>query len=347
VVGVRARQLLLAALLGALLVPATADARRRVPNTFPFSPPKQLRTPHGFDRLVPFWRDGLPCSTGCRPAGALNGWPVRPFHRAHLLRAGLDELRPANFHLGVDVFARDGTPVYAMQPGRAHIVEAHGRDARVRVGAYEYWHISPRVAEGQSVGAYRDVVGVILRGTSHVHVSELAGDEYINPLRPGGRVLSPWRDRARPVLGRPRFGPRGTVLIGGFDPQGRRRKPKRVPVLGLAALAYRVFGEGRRPLGPLRWAFRGSRHLPATMRRLVYGPGSHPAFAQCARRRRHPCRPNWVYRLAGGLAPSLRSLPSGRIFTLTAYAWDWAGNVSALDTRMVLVRGEPFVSPKR
>lgn len=336
----------LALATAAVLFLAPADASGRVPATFPFNPPKALRAVRAFDRLGPFWADGLPCSTGCRAPGAVTGWPVRPFNRPHLLRAGTNELRPSNLHLGVDVFARDGSPVYAVQSGTARIVESRGRDARVRIGAFEYWHIAPRVAEGQYVRAYGEVVGVILRGTGHIHLSELAGNRYLNPLRPGGRVLGPWSDRARPVLDRPRFGGRGTVSIGGFDPQGPTRRPSRAPVLGLAALAYRVFDEGRRPVGPLRWAFRGSQVLPNAFRSAVYAPGSHPGAAQCARLRRRPCRPRWNYRLAGGLAPALR-LPSGRVFTLTAYAWDWAGNTSALDTRMVFVRGEPFVSPER
>jgi hypothetical protein len=337
----------LALIAATALVPAgAAEARSRTPSSFPFKPPSGLRAARGSDRLAPFWRDGLPCSAGCRPRGAIPGWPVRPFHRPHLLRAGLNELRPANLHLGVDVFARDGTPVYAMQPGRAKVVEAHGRDARVRVGNFEYWHIAPRVSEGQSVRPYRDVVGVILRGAGHVHVSEFAGDRYINPLRPGGRVLGPWRDRARPVLGRPRFGRRGQVSIRAFDPQGRRRRPARAPVLALAGLAYRVFDRSHRPVGPLQWAYRGSQLLPSSFRGLIYARGSRPGGVQCARARRHPCRPNWVYRLAGGLAPALR-LPPGRVFTVTAYAWDWAGNVSALDSRLVFVRGEAFFSPRR
>ncbi len=336
---------LIAAVAATTLMPAPgAQARRRTPATFPFTPPSALRAARGIDRVGRFWADGLPCSTGCRPGGGVSGWPVRPFHRPHLLRAGLNELRPANLHLGVDIFARDGTPVYAIQPGRAHIVESRGRDARVRVGAFEYWHIAPRVTEGQFVRPYRDVLGVILRRTSHVHLSELAGERYINPLRPGGRILGPWRDRARPVLSRPSFGRQGRVVIRGFDPQGRRRRPSRAPVLGLAALAYRVFDAGRRPVGPLQWAYRGSQLLPNSFRGLIYARGSHAAFAPCARRR-HPCRPKWAYRLAGGLAPALR-LPSGRAFTFTAYAWDWAGNVTALDTRLVFVRGEAFISPR-
>ena len=43
------------------------------------------------------------------------------------------------------------------------------------------------------------------------------------------------------------------------------------------------------------------------------------------------CIPNWVYRLAGGSsAVPLSGTHAGR-YRLTVYAWDWAGNTSALD----------------
>ena len=47
--------------------------------------------------------------------------------------------------------------------------------------------------------------------------------------------------------------------------------------------------------------------------------------------------PNWVYRLAGGLTEPLplAGLPRGR-YRLTVYAWDWAGNTSALDDWITL-----------
>jgi hypothetical protein len=75
-------------------------------------------------------------------------------------------------------------------------------------------------------------------------------------------------------------------------------------VLALAGLAYRLFDARGRRLGPLRWALRGSQHQRAELRRRVYAPGSHAAGATCALRPR-PCRPNWDYRLAGGLAQRL------------------------------------------
>jgi hypothetical protein len=332
--------LLTCAVMCAALV---ADAQARVPRTWPFAPPLGLR--HARSGVPSLWNDGQPCSTGCRAPGAIAGWPVRPFHRQHRLRAGLNELRRVNLHVGVDILARDGTRAYAMQAGRARILAARGVDARVQVGQFIYWHIRPRVREGQFVRPYDTVVGTVLRGAGHLHLSEVRGGRYLNPLRPGGRVLAPWRDRGRPVLGRPIFRSGGRVLLKGFDPLTSRRRGSRTPVLGLAGLAYRLRDDRGRRLGPLHWALRGSQHLADRLRSAIYARGSHAAGAQCAGARRHPCRPNWVYRLAGGLAPRLR-VRERRVYTLTAYGWDWAGHVSALDTRVIFVRGEPFVSTR-
>jgi hypothetical protein len=88
-------------------------------------------------------------------------------------------------------------------------------------------------------------------------------------------------------------------------------------------------------------ALRGPRHLPNSLRRRIYAPGSRPAYASCVMRP-HPCRSRWVYRLAGGLAPRLH-VRQRRPYRLSAYAWDWSGHVRAIDQRFVYVRGEPFV----
>ena len=323
-----------------------AEARSGPPRTWPFAAPRALRAIRGGDALPRLYADGKACSVGCRAPGAVPGWPVRPFNRPHPLRAGLNELRPANLHFGVDILARDGTPVYAVQGGTAHVVASSGPDARVRIGNFEYWHVHPLVGEGQHVSPYATVVGTILSGAGHVHLSELRGETYLNPLRPGGRVLAPWRDSARPVLGRPRFLRGGRVVIRGFDPVVAQRGSgaSRTPVLGLAGLSYRLYGErGRR--GPLHWALRGTQHLSNGLRSRIYARGSHPADAKCAALA-HPCRPDWKYKLAGGIAPPIRFRPR-RAYRLVAYAYDWAGNRSALDTRVVFVRGRAYYAGRR
>ena len=75
------------------------------------------------------------------------------------------------------------------------------------MGRYIYWHVYTRVGEGQQVGVHR-LVGKVKRGFGHLHLSEVdSSDRYLNPMRPGGRVLKPWSDHLPPVLGEPHFGP--------------------------------------------------------------------------------------------------------------------------------------------
>jgi hypothetical protein len=324
---------------------ATAASRSTVPvgghpaGIVPFTPSPKLRPPRRADHLPPFWADGRSCSTGCRPPGAIPGWPLRPFHRQHALRAGLNELRTGSLHIGIDIQARNGQAVYAMSSGTAHVIR-HGIDTRVKVGRYLYWHVVPSVGEGQAVAAYRTVVGHVLTPAGHLHLSETRGtdpsdESYLNPLRPGGRVLAPYRDLAPPVIGEPGLRPGGVVDIRAYDPQSFTvRTTYFTPVLAPAALAYRLYDRGGHPLTPLRWALRGTHVYPFADARLLYWPGARGGGWLCFAY--HPrCTPNWHYRLAGGLAPPLPAVRAGR-YRLTTYAWDWAGNVSARDDTLTL-----------
>jgi murein DD-endopeptidase MepM/ murein hydrolase activator NlpD len=323
-------------LLLALASPASAaapqatDERWRPPANWPFAPPDGLR--RGVHGLPAFWSDGSTCATGCRPRGARSGWPLRPFHRRHPLRAGLNELRSSSFHHGIDIQCDDGQEVYAIQSGHAHIVERSGSEERVQVGSYVYWHVNIGVREGQSVRAYRTVLGTTKNGFGHLHLSELGpGSRYLNPLRPGGRVHRPWSDAAPPVLARPRFLRDGRVLVEAFDPQSYTvRTTYRTPVLAPAALAYRVLDAGGHGVTRLHWALRGSQNLDWSAHRLVYASDTRAPTFWCWIRNPN-CRPRWDYVLAGGLGPSLPKLGlrSGR-YKLAVYAWDWAGNVSSI-----------------
>jgi len=299
-------------------------------DTWPFADSGDQRPGRPADRLPEFWADGAACSVGCRPAGARAGWPLRPFHRQHPLRAGLNELRPANMHEGVDIQAQDGTPVYAVQPGTARVVATGTPDERVQVGSYLYWHVHHRVRTGQFVSPYRTVVGTIINGAGHLHLSELSGGRFLNPLRPGGRVLSPWTDTLGPVIGAPIQRSGGRVTVEVFDPQSFRALVKyRTPVLAPAALAYRARDAAGRDVTGLQFALRSAQHLPDPARRVVYADGAYEPGWTCFDTRL-VCIPRWDYRLAGGLAPPLP--PSTR--ELSIYAWDWAGNTSVRDVRL-------------
>ena len=323
---------------------AIADARGLRLDIWPFAiSPKQRPTRPG-DALVPFWSDGLPCSVGCTAPGAIPGWPIQPFHRQHALRAGLNELRPANFHVGVDVVAHNGTNVYPIQSGFVHIRYDGTGDVNVDVGAFDYWHIHPTVREGQYASAYRTKLGWVLYNFKHVAVSEGHGT-YINPLRPGGS-LRPYHDSEPPIIGVPRVYADGRVIVGAFDPQSFVEKASfETPVLAPAALAWRLYDRHGRALTPLEWALRGSQNYPPGLKSVIFAPGAaNPGYACFAFHVR--CIPNWVYWLAGGLTRPLplASLRRGR-YWLTVYAWDWAGNTSALDEPLTVPLAHAAAAP--
>jgi hypothetical protein len=312
----------------ATAAPQAADPRWEAPANWPFEPPGKLQ--RDVSGLPDWWDDGSSCAVGCRPHGARFGWPLRPFHERHALRAGLNELRPSTFHVGIDIQAEDGVKVYAMQPGRAHIIESSGAEERVQVGSYVYWHVNLRVHEGQAVHSFKTVLGTTKKGFGHLHLSELSGSRYLNPLRPHGRVLFPWRDSAAPVLARPRFLSDGRVLLDAFDPQSFRIRTRyHTPVLALAALAYRILDRDGHKVTGLRWALRGTQNYDWSAHSAVYASDTRAPTFYCWFRPN--CKPRWDYVLAGGLAPSTRELglPSGR-YVLKAYGWDWAGNGSTI-----------------
>jgi hypothetical protein len=303
--------------------------------TLPFPPNPRDRSPRPGE-VPSLYADGYECSTGCRPYGAEIGWPLAPFHRQHPLRAGLNELRAGSLHVAVDIQAQDGQAVYAVQPAIARVLAASGPDARVEVGSYIYWHITPAVQTGEFVRAFATILGRVMDGYGHMAFSELDDQgDYVNPLRPGGTVLEPYRDHALPVIGGPVVAVDGQVIVSAYSPQTFVERTTYVtPVLAPAGIAYRLYDSTGAAVTPLEWAFRGTRLLPWSERSLIYAPGAHaPGYACFATR--PICVPDWSYRVAGGLAPPLPStLPAGR-YRLTIYAWDWVDNTTALDTTVV------------
>ena len=210
----------------------------------------------------------------------------------------------------------------------------------VDVGRFYYWHIAPAVANGQYAVAYRTVIGHVLNGFGHVALSEGTTADYLNPLRPGAS-LRPYHDSEPPIIGVPRVFSDGRVIVGAFDPQSfvAPDESYETPVLAPSSLAWQLFDARGRALTGLEWAMRGSQNYPSSLQAVVFAPGaSNPGFDCFLRRRR--CIPNWVYWLAGGLTQPLplASLRPGR-YRLAVYAWDWAGNRSALDYRIKLPLG--------
>jgi len=313
---------------------------------WPFSISPLQRPTTRADALPPYWADGLPCSVGCTPPGVTPGWPLKPFHQQHAIRAGINELRPANFHVAVDIEAHNFEPVYAIQSGYARIRYPGTGDVNVDVGDFYYWHINPTVSNGQHVVAYKTVIGQVLYGFYHVALSQGNTDDYLNPLRPGGS-LRPYTNTEPPIIGIPRIFSDGRVIVGAFGPQSLVATgfPYETPVLAPSSLAWRLYTARGRELTRLEFAMRGSQNYPPSLKPVIFAPGAaNPGFECFFTKRR--CIPNWVYWLAGGLTQPLplRSLRPGR-YRLTIYAWDWAGNTSALDYWIKLPMASAVAAP--
>lgn len=107
-----------------------------------------------------------------------------------------------SFHFGVDVSCRNGTPVYATVSGRVVLQSFRPETVTVVTGdgrtELQYWHIRPAVRNGRHVVAYRTVIGQVLAPWAHVHLAEMHGGVYLNPLRPG--AMGPFVDGTRPTI---------------------------------------------------------------------------------------------------------------------------------------------------
>jgi hypothetical protein len=92
-----------------------------------------------------------------------------------------------------------GTAVYPVESGTVRSVsntwiEVAGGSGR----SFQYWHIASAVAVGQHVDAQATVLGHILRGSGHVHLTEIDNGVTVNPLQPGH--LSPYTDKTVPTV---------------------------------------------------------------------------------------------------------------------------------------------------
>jgi hypothetical protein len=167
---------------------------------------------------------------GALPAGfqyaygdAYTGWPVAPVHVQHPVRGsfldprGVDDTGTSGYHFGVDVSVDDRKPdagapkglshaVYAMESGYvdrpSHDMTRACIGRRLEVGHFDYWHVSPIVAQGQRIVAGQQI-GWTCRGVWHVHVSEWQRYRgvriWVNPLHAHGKLL-PYTDTAAPVV---------------------------------------------------------------------------------------------------------------------------------------------------
>ena len=150
------------------------------------------------------------------PGAMAYPWPVKPVDVQHPIRGNFDDPRalrgyidsawdnPLSFHSGVDIQARDGTPVYAIASGTVTFPSSFAVAVSTPFESlvFGYWHVVPVVGPYQYV-ARGQLLGYVRPGAGHVHLSEKRYGEYVNPLRRGG--LAPYRDTTPPVI-------RGLVL---------------------------------------------------------------------------------------------------------------------------------------
>ncbi len=148
-------------------------------------------------------------------SAAAYPWPNKPFNVQHAIRGNFDDPRalrgsidaegynPLSFHSGVDIQAPDGTPVYSINAGQVTFDDGSAISVASPFAfsaaplVFGYWHIRPVVTPLQIV-AQGQLLGYVVPGAGHVHLSEKRFGRYVNPLRRGG--LAPYRDTTPPVI---------------------------------------------------------------------------------------------------------------------------------------------------
>jgi hypothetical protein len=144
------------------------------------------------------------------------GWPVAPFDQAHPVRAAVGDPRTIfrrsrhgdplsapgtfSFHNGVDIDARNGTPVYPVVSGFVPEVREEGVVVQAGDGRlFMYMHIVPGASLGARVTARESVLGRVKTWAHEVHFSELtSAGAAVNPLQAGH--LTPYRDVTVPTV---------------------------------------------------------------------------------------------------------------------------------------------------
>jgi hypothetical protein len=257
------------------------------------------------------------------------GWPVKPFDRPHPVRGSFNDPRISGksraFHFGIDISARDGTPVYAVMGGTAHLENENAVSIDAGSVDFGYWHIVPAVLHRQRVARHQ-LLGRILAPWGHVHLAERRNRNYVDPLRPG--ALAPWIDPTSPRIASIVFERRGRVVrpeavFGDVDVivEAYDRPPVPPPepwdgaILTPAFIRWRVL-HGNRVARP--W------HTPIDFRKGLLPPSRYAGVYAPGTRQNRPGKPG-RYRFFVAHTWSTRLLPDGA-YRLEAEAVDERGN---------------------
>jgi hypothetical protein len=148
-------------------------------------------------------------------ANAQFPWPVTPFNQTQTITGTFCEYRDTDpsphYHNGTDIPKADGSPVYPVIDGVITSLDPNGGNAFVRAGRFAYVHIAPNpsLSAGDSVFKSETVLGTILNGLGHVHLTEGQFDSEVNALREN-TGLAPYIDTWPPVINDVRFYQNGT-----------------------------------------------------------------------------------------------------------------------------------------
>jgi hypothetical protein len=290
-------------------------------------------------------------------------WPVWPFDQQHPVRGNFGDPRiitwfgplgshlPGDvnyqFHNGVDIVAPDGSPVYPVLDGEVRKV---GFDYVVVAGTrriFQYWHIRPAVQVGERVGAQMTVLGTILPGAGHVHLTEIDDMRVRNPLAPGH--LYPYRDDIPPVVDDVQLLTTDDAQVDPSDVHGlveivaQAHDESSMPVPGRwagmpvtpAELTWTLLGAGGEVYDEkIGVDFRSGLPRP---RRFwsVYANGTYQNWPVVDGRRIGRTPGRYLFRL-GQLDAA--SLPEGA-YTLRVHAFDVCGNEGTLDLPVNIVHG--------
>jgi hypothetical protein len=133
-----------------------------------------------------------------------------------MLTDGLDGPGLFQFHNGIDISAPGGTPVYPVVSGIAKIITGDAVSVRTEDDrVFQYFHIIPRIRDGQHVLARRTLLGWVMKAFQHVHLTEIRGFRVWNPLARGG--IAPYRDHTVPEVDS--IGARPLRSLVPLDPQ--------------------------------------------------------------------------------------------------------------------------------